>query len=111
MFEQAAQAWNFDWHSEMIEETSRLTSSSSAPDAVYVSIRSIGHVIVDDVCDPLNIETACGDVGGDHNGEMSGFETMQGVFALSLCAVAMQARDAMTGVCDLPRHFIGAMFG
>ena len=84
--------------------------ASRAPDAVDVRVGSVGHVIVNNVRDALNIETARRNVGGDHDVEVPAFETVQGVLALPLCAVAVQARDAMTRVRDLPRHFIGAMF-
>jgi hypothetical protein len=63
------------------------------------------------MCDALNIEAARRDVGGDQDVEMSRFETMQSALALSLCAVAMQARYAVTRVRNLPRHFIGTVFG
>ena len=84
--------------------------ASRAPDAMDVRIGSVGHVVVDDVRDAVNIETARRDVGGDHDLEVSRFESLQSLFALSLCAVAVQARGAETRVADLPRHFIGAMF-
>ncbi len=51
-------------------------SASRASDAMDVRIRRIGHVIVDDVRDAVDIETARGDVGGDHDREVSRFETM-----------------------------------
>jgi len=81
-----------------------------APDAMDVGVGGIGHVVVDNVRDAVNIETARRNVCGDHDVKVSAFEAVQGVLALSLCAVAVQACDAMTRVRDLPRHFVGAMF-
>ena len=96
--------------SDQCERVASALGASRASDAVDVGIGSVGHVIVDDVCDAVNIETARRDVGGDHDVKVSRFETVQGVLALSLGAVAVQARDAMTRVRDLLRHFISSMF-
>lgn len=86
-------------------------SASRAADTVDVGVGGVWHVEVDDMRDTFNIETACRDVRGDHDMEVSGLKTVQRLFALSLCAIAVQARDAMPRVCDLTREFIGAMFG
>lgn len=66
-----------------------MVGASCTSDTMNVSIGCIGHVIVDDVGDALNIEPARGNVRGDHNVEVSRFETVQGMFALSLGAIAM----------------------
>ncbi len=76
-----------------------------------VGIGSIGHVEVDDVRDAFNIKSTRRNIGGDHDGEMSTFETAQGLLTLSLCAIAVQTRDLMSRVRDLARHFVRAMFG
>jgi hypothetical protein len=85
--------------------------ASRAPDAMDVGIGSIGHVVIDYVRDALNIETTRCDIRRNHNGEVPRFETMQRLFALSLCAIAMQTRDTESRVRDLPCDFIGAVFG
>ena len=85
--------------------------ATGATDAVDVGVGGVGHVVVDDVRDTVNVETARGDVGGDHDGEVPGLETVQGLLALSLRAIAVQARDAEPGMGDLARHLVGAMFG
>lgn len=82
-----------------------------ATDTMDVGIGRIGHIVVDHMRDALNVEPARRDVRGDHDMEMPGFEAMQGALALSLCAVAVQARDAVTGVRDLPRDLVGPVFG
>ena len=96
------------------DECERVASPFGAPratDAMDVGIGGIRHVKVDDVRDALNIKPTRRDIGGDHDAEMSALETAERHLALSLCAVAVQARDFMSGVCDLARDLIGAMFG
>ena len=96
------------------DQSERVACALRAPrasDAMDVGVGGVGHVVVDDVRDAVNVETARRDIGGDHDGEVPGFETVQGLFALSLCAVAMQAGDAMSRVGDLARDLVGAMFG
>ena len=85
--------------------------ASRATDAMDIGVGGVGHVEINHVRDTVDVETARGDVGGDHDGEVSRFETVQGLFALSLRAVAVQARDAEPGMGDLARNLVGAMFG
>ena len=115
----------FDWSSHdafespdhvsvfVSDQCERVTRTMCAPrpsDAMDVGIGSVGHVVVDDVRDAFNIEAARRDVGSDHDVEVSLFETVQSLLALSLRAIAVQAGDAMARVRNLPSHFIGAMF-
>ena len=93
------------------ERVAGALGASGASDAMDVGIRSIGHVKVDDVRDAFHIESARRDIRGDHDGKMSILETAEGLLALSLCAIAVQARDAMSGVRDLACQFFSAMFG
>jgi hypothetical protein len=85
--------------------------ASCATDAMDVGIGGVRHVEVDDVRDAFNIKSARRNIGGDHDREVSTFETAEGLLTLSLRAVAVQARDLMSRVCDLACNFIRAMFG
>ena len=85
--------------------------ASRATDAVDIGVCGVGHVIVDDVRDAVDVEPARRDVRRDHDAEVTGLKAAQSLFALSLGAVAVQAGDAEPGVSDLPRHFVSAMFG
>ena len=58
--------------------------ATGSSDSVNVGIGCIGHVKVDDVRDAFDIESAGGDVGGDHDVEVSAFETVQRVLTLPL---------------------------
>lgn len=63
-------------------------------------------------CEMLSISSPRAAIsGGDHDREVSTFETAQGLLTLSLCAIAMQARDLMSRKCDLACHLVRAMFG
>jgi hypothetical protein len=75
-----------------------------------IRVCGIGHVIVDDVGNAFDIQASRRDIGCHHDGEVPCFEAMQCAFALPLCAVSVQTRDAKSRVCNLPRDFIGAMF-
>ena len=85
--------------------------ASRAPDAMDVSIRSVGHIIIDDVGDAVDVETTRRNIGGDHDREVSCFEAVQGMLALPLSAVPVQAGDPESGVSDLARYFIRTMLG
>ena len=85
--------------------------ASRAPDAVNVRVGGVWHVVVDHMRDAVNVETARGDIRGDHDGEVPSFETMQRLFALSLGAVAMQTCNAESGMGDLTGNCIGAVLG
>ena len=85
--------------------------ASCAPNAMNIRVGSIGHVVVDNVGDTFDVKPARRDVGGDHNAEVTSLEAAQGLFALSLRAVAVQARNAKSSMSDLPRHFVRPMFG
>ncbi len=93
------------------KRVARTLGASSATDAVDVGVGGVGHIIVNDMGNAFDIKPACRDVGRDHDAEVSCLESAQGLFALSLCAVAMQACHAEPGVRDLSRHFVGPVFG
>ena len=93
------------------ERVTGALGASSAADTVDVGVGSIGHIVVDDVRDAVDIQAAGGDVGGDHNAEVSGLEAVQSLLTLSLSAVAVQAGDTEARVRDLPGNLVGAVFG
>src|SRR5690349_23159953 len=81
---------------DQCESVACALSAPGATDAVDVGIGSVWHVEVDHMRNTVNIQTARCNVGGDHDAKMSCFEAVQGLFALSLRAIAMQTSDAMT---------------
>ena len=75
-----------------IEERSRLASvatASSPTDAMDVVFDATRQVIVDDVVNPRDVETASGNGGRDENSSASSLEIGQGFFTLPLFTVAV----------------------
>src|SRR5215207_572884 len=93
------------------ERVARALGASCSPNPMDVGISGVWHIVVDDMRDILHIETTCRDIGGNHDGEVSALETAERLLALSLGAIAVQARNAKSRVCNLARNLIGAMFG
>ena len=91
------------------EGVARALRASRAPDPMDIGVGGVGHVVIDDVRDAVDVETSGCDVGRDHDGEVARLEAMQGAFALSLGAVAVQAGDAEPGVRDLAGDLVGAV--
>ena len=84
--------------------------ASCPPNAMDIGVDRIRHIIVDHVRDAFHIETARGDIGGDHDLKMPGLEASQRLFALPLGAIAVQTCDTESRVRDLTRNFLGATF-
>ena len=82
--------------------------ASRAVDVVFGRGR---HVVVDDVRDAFDVNTARGDVGCHHYLILALLETFQRCDSLSLCAVAVQRGDVNMDALKKFLHFIGAMFG
>jgi len=65
--------------------------AASATDAVDEVLGSIGHVVVDDVRDVLDVDAAGGDVGRDQYAMLAGREALEGGGALRLGTVAVDS--------------------
>ena len=71
---------------------------AGAADAVDVGLGVGRDVVVDDVADPLDVETAGGDVGGDEDVELARLELVDRALALHLRHVAVDGhRGEATG--------------
>ena len=68
------------------------TGAARAADAVHVGLGVGGDVVVDHVADPLDVETAGGDVGGDEDVELALAQLVDGALALHLGDVAVDRR-------------------
>ena len=84
---------------------------ASTPDAMDVGISSIGHVEVDDMRDAVHIQAAGGDVGGDHDLELSVLETFERFLALTLRTVAVQTGNLVASIFYLAFQPAGTMLG
>ena len=69
------------------DEQDRLAAASGAAgaaDAVHVGFGVVGHVVVHDVADALDVEAARGDVGRDEDVDLAGLQARDRAFALRL---------------------------
>ena len=85
--------------------------AASASDAMDVCVGGVGHIEVDDVRNAFHVETARGDVGGDHDLICAAPEAFESGLTLPLRTVAVQARYFISGVVNLLGQLFGAMFG
>ena len=51
-----------------------LTGSCRAPDTMHVVFRDVGQLVIDDVWQPIDVETARSDVGRDQHPDHAGLE-------------------------------------
>src|SRR5574343_1474533 len=72
------------------ERPSRLAAAASTPDAVDVNLRVRRDVNVDDGFEPLDIQPACRDVGGNQHRAAAVGELDQHLVTLALLHVAVQ---------------------
>src|SRR5260370_37642013 len=79
-------------HSESVANVLR---PSRASDAMDVSFRMLGHVVIDNVTHSGDVESARRDIRCDHLFVLAGLEPVEGFDALALGAVGMQDRDGV----------------
>ncbi len=72
-----------------------------------VGIGGRGHVVVDDVRNPGDVDAAGGDVRGDHDLVTAIAKAVQGLLAFLLREVAVQGRHFM----PYPVELFGQVFG
>src|ERR1700682_937746 len=78
--------------SEGVPDILRAAGAANAMDVIF---RMFGHIVIDDVTDAGDIETARGDIGRDHDLVFAGLETIESFDAFALRAIGMQDRDGM----------------
>src|SRR5690606_7875431 len=89
-------------------EQYRLTAASGtagAADAVNVGFGVVGNVVIYDVADAIDIQAACGDVGGDENVDFSILEILHRLFAQFLRHVTIQCHRFVTTRLQLVGEF------
>ena len=84
---------------------------AGAADAVHVGLGVGGDVVVDDVADPLDVEAAGGDVGGDEDVELAGLELVDGPLALRLRHVAVDRGGGEAAGPQLLGQRLGLVLG
>ncbi len=63
--------------------------ATGAADAVNVGLGLVGEFVVDDVGDIIDIDAACGDIGGDEDGRAPGLEVGESALAHVLPLIAV----------------------
>ncbi len=74
-------------------------------------VRGIGHVVVYDVRDVLDVDAAGGDVGGDEDAVLAGREAFEGGGPLRLRAIAVDGVGVVTEALELFGDAVGAVLG
>ena len=85
--------------------------AAGAADAVHVGLGVGGDVVVDDVADPLDVEAAGGDVGGDEDVELAVAQLVDGALALRLDDVAVDRGGREPAGPQLLGELLGLLLG
>ena len=95
-------------------ERDRVTAAAraaGAADAVHVGLGVGGDVVVDDVADPLDVEAAGGDVGGDQDVELARLQLVDRALALGLGDVAVDRGGGEAAGPQLLGQHLGLALG
>ena len=85
--------------------------AAGASDAVHIVFRHVRNFIVDDVWQVININTACGNVGGDQCAQCAALEVGQRLRARRLAFVAVQRHGADAVFVEVLGDVVGTEFG
>src|ERR1043166_8698961 len=85
--------------------------AAGAADAVDIVLGHVRHVEVDDVRQPLDVEAARRDVGGDEHAQLVVLEALEGAHACVLRLVAMDRVGLDPAFLELLRQAVGAVLG
>jgi hypothetical protein len=85
--------------------------AAGAADAVHVAFGVVGNVVVQHVADALDVEAACGDVGGDDDVELAVLQPLHGALALRLRHVAVHRRGGEAARGQLLGQLFGGLLG
>ena len=91
-------------------DTIRACARRSA-DAMYVSFRQVRYIEVHDVTDPINIDSAGGDIGGNKRHHLAFAEGCKHALALALRFIAVNCLGGDAGPVQSASNLIGAVFG
>ena len=89
----------------------RAPSAAGAANAVYIGFGVDGNIKVDDMADAFDVQTACGDVGGDQNINGAIFQLANRAFAHRLLHVAIDRCSGKTARFQFLRQLFCAYFG
>ena len=84
-----------------------LAHASGSADPMDVVFRIVGHIVIDDVADALDIDTATDDVGGDEHGNLPAAKPLHDTIARGLGKIAMDGGNST----DHPVQPVGEAVG
>ena len=80
-------------------------------DAVDIILGVHGEVVVYDVGNSIDIDSAGGDVGGNQDPDLAGLKSTESTNSLILGTIGMQRGRADTGAFQFSRHTVGTVLG
>src|SRR5690606_27316261 len=87
------------------------TGAAGTADAVHVGFRVVRDVVVDDVGDARDVQTAGGDVGGDDQIERAALELFDYAFAQLLGHVTVQRTNGVAACFEAGGQLFGGDLG
>ena len=85
--------------------------ATSSPNAVHVRFRFVRKIEIENVRDPVHIQSARGDIGGDQDARVSCAESRQSTFSLALGLVSVDGHRADSSLHQHTAKTICMMFG
>src|SRR5437879_7149392 len=92
------------------ERVAHILGAAGPADAMDVIFWVLRHIIVNDVADAGDVETARRDVGRDHHFVFATLETLERFDALALCAIRMENGHRMIAFFELMGNAVRAVF-
>ncbi len=71
----------------------RRAGAAGTADAMHVVLGNVGQIVVHHMRQFVDVDAACGDVGGDQHVDLQLLEIFERALALALALVAMQCRS------------------
>src|SRR5699024_1712061 len=84
---------------------------ASAADAVHVGLLVVGALVVDDVGDIVDVDTAGGHVGGDQHVVLPAAERLEGLLAGALAQITVDGADLEAPLGEFVGDLLGGAFG
>ena len=88
-----------------------VSGAAGASDAVHVVFRLVGHVVVDDVRQLADVQTARGDVRRHEHADLALLEAVERVLPVQLGFVAVDGARADVGARQIVRHLVRPRLG
>ena len=98
-------------HANKVDGRAIGAGAAGAANAVHIVFADVGDFVVHYVRQFIDVDTACGNVGGDQGAHIAALEASQRLGARSLAFVAMQGHGADAVLFQIFGHVVSAKFG